>query len=518
MECAPSPTEERTWCNLRAVRRPQWLTPANLFYLAVAVLASAPAWIVKYPPLQDMPFHAATIRGVHAFGDPTYGFARYFDLSLFSTQYVLYYLLGSALSYLVGVKLANVALICVYLGGTPLAIRQLLGAMGKDARLSILVVPVLVNVMFTFGLMPFVLGIPLVFLGLAAAIRHFERPTRRTAIVLGLLAIALFFSHVFAFFMFGVGFALLFPWGRVSRWLVCAAPVAPSLLLVVWWTKTSRAGQDSFGALKGPLEHAPYASALSGAQQWMLDVFRDDTDEVVLIAFLVLVVAIAGLSSGSVDRTKAVARWYGLLPALCIVLYFVMPGDLGPVWLFSQRFPSLALISLVPALRMPTGARGWVVTAAMLGLAVHSTVNTCKHFIQFQVDEAGDIDGAIAAIAPGKRTAGLIFDSGSRVMNWAPFLHYVSWAQVEKGGLVQFSYADWAHWPFHYKAGQFPPPGTATDAPTRKRWEWTPEQVPTSELYPYYDYVLVRGGGFRPEPGTFHSVFRGERWSVFARD
>ncbi len=503
---------------MRRVRRPPWLTLANLFYLGVAVLASAPAWIVKYPPLQDMPFHAATIRVVHSFGDATFGFSRYFDLSLFSTQYVLYYLLGSGLSYVVGVKLANVVLMSAYLGGTPLAIRQLLRAMGKDERLSILVVPVLVNVMFTFGLMPFVLGIPFIFLGLAAALRHFERPTRRTAAALGLLALALFFSHVFAFFMFGVGFALMFPWPRVERWLVSAAPVAPALLLVVWWTKTSKAGQASFGALKGPLEHAPYGQALSGAQQWMLDVFRDDTDEVVVIAFGVLVVAIAGLSSGSIDRSKPAARWYGLLPALCVAMYFLMPGDLGPVWLFAQRFPSLALISLVPALRMPSGARGWVTTAAMLALAAHATVNTCKHFIAFQNEEVGDIDAAVAAIEPGKRTAGLIFDSGSRVMNWAPFLHYVSWVQVEKGGLVQFSYADWAHWPFHYKRGQFPPPGTATDAPTRKRWEWTPEQVPMSELHPYYDYVLVRGAGFRPPPGTFHSVFRGEHWTVFARD
>jgi hypothetical protein len=39
-----------------------------------------------------------------------------------------------------------------------------------------------------------------------------------------------------------------------------------------------------------------------------------------------------------------------------------------------------------------------------------------------------------------------------------------------------------------------------------------------SELYPYYDYVLARGEGFRPPPGTFHVAFRGRKWTVWARD
>lgn len=494
------------------------LTPSDLFYFAVAIVASAPAWIVQYPPLQDMPFHVAAIRVVHSFSDAAYAFRDTYDLVLFSTQYVLYYVLGSALSYVLGVKYANVALMCVYLGGTPLATRSLLRAMGKDERLTILVVPVLVNVMFTFGLLPFMLGIPIMLYGLAVALRHFERPTRRSAILLGALAVALFFSHVFTFFLFGVGFALMFPWSRIEKWVTSAAPVAPALLLVLWWTKTSKAGQESLGALKGPLGHAPYGQAIGGASQWMLDVFKDDTDEIILIMWGLLVLVTVGLAVGQTDKAKPAARWFALLPVLCVALYFLMPGELGPVWLFAQRFPSLALITLVPALRMPQGGRGWLAAAAMVALAWHTTTNTCKHYVAFQLEEVGDIDGAIASIEPGKRTAGLIFDSGSKTMNWAPFLHYVSWVQVEKGGMVQFSYADWAHWPFHYKHGHYPPPNTATDGQTRRRWEWTPEQVPITELYPYYDYVLVRGGAWNPPPGTFHNVFHGDKWNVWKRD
>ena len=116
----------------------------------------------------------------------------------------------------------------------------------------------------------------------------------------------------------------------------------------------------------------------------------------------------------------------------------------------------------------------------------------------------------------GMGVAGLIFDKRSEVMAelFAPCLHFVSYYQVEKGGVVQFAYTGFPHWPAQYLPGQFPPPGKMP----RLRWEWTPERVPLAELFPWYDYVLTRGDGFRPPPGTFHAAWHGNRWTVWARD
>ena len=95
-------------------------------------MATAPAWIVRYPPIQDLPIHLAATRVVHSMGDGAYGFDQDFVLTLGRTQYVIYYILASLLSYVVGVTKANIVLMCVYLGGTPLALRSLLRALGKD--------------------------------------------------------------------------------------------------------------------------------------------------------------------------------------------------------------------------------------------------------------------------------------------------------------------------------------------------------------------------------------------------
>src|SRR4051812_32654864 len=93
----------------------------TLFFLAVALMASTPAWIVRYPPIQDLPFHLATIRVIHDIHNPAFGFDD-FVLTLGRTQYVFYYIVASALSYVVGIVPANIALMSAYLGGTPLAL------------------------------------------------------------------------------------------------------------------------------------------------------------------------------------------------------------------------------------------------------------------------------------------------------------------------------------------------------------------------------------------------------------
>jgi hypothetical protein len=493
---------------------PFGLRPTDAVWIAVAVLASAPAWIVKYPPLQDLPFHVSTLRQIHSYGDPAFGFKEDFFLNLTGTQYALYYVVGSAIAYVVGVSKATVVLMSLYLGGTVLAVRALLRALGKDERATLFVIPLLVNVMFLYGLLPFVGAIPLMFLSLAVTVRYVERPTRQRAIVLAVLTVALFYAHVVPYALFGIGFAALFPWSRPRRWIAVGLPVVPSLFAVVWWVVLSQQGKESAGALRDAFRHPPFLEAMARVGQWSCDVFRDTSDEWHFIALGFVALLAVGLSQGEREAAKPTARALVVIPLACMVLYFSTGSMLGDVWLFSERFPVPGLMSLVPIVRMPTGGRGWFVTALALALGVSSTVNVCKHFIAFQLEEVGDIDEAIDVMEPRAHVCALIFDRSSTIVNDVPFMHFGSYYQARKGGVIQFSNSGALYWPVRFKPGRFPPPGTRP----RLRWEWMPEQVSIQELYPYYDYVLTRGGAFSPPPGTFHLAWRGRHWAVYARD
>jgi len=492
------------------------LRPSTYAYLAIAFMATAPAWIVRYPPIQDLPFHLAAIRVIHDIGDAKYGFDD-FVLTLGRTQYVFYYLAGSLLSYLLGVVGANVVLVCGYLGGTVLAMRELLLAFDKDERLCLFTIPLVYNVMFMYGLLPFLLGIPIMLWALALAVRYVQHPTRDRGILLGALALALFYSHIFPYGIFGIGFAAFFPWRHPKKWLMAGLPTVPSLLAMTYWTLFTDAGKLTRGALTDSKHDpvAPLNQAIPAAYNWFLDIFRDNSDESSLVAAFIAAILCIGLAQGDGDRTRPIARAYVTVPLLCVFLYFTTSEGHGYIWLIAQRFPVMFAIAAVPLLRMPAGARGWAAAAGVLAVGIASTVNVCKHFIDFQREEVGDIDGALDAMEPKKRVAALIYDRGSQITNLQPFLHFGSYYQVKKGGVVMFTYAGYLHWPFDFKPGHYPPPG----GPARLRWEWTPESVPVQgELYPYYDYVLTRGHGFHPPSGTFHVKWAGDKWTVWARD
>lgn len=490
----------------------------TLFYVAVAIAASAPAWIVKYPPMSDLPFHMATIRVIHSFHDPKFGFDQNFVLTLGRTQYVFYYILGSIVAYVTGVAKASVVLVSAYFAGSVLAMRELLRALGKDERLCFFIVPLLVNILFMYGLLPFLLAIPIMLFGLATAVRYFESPTLPRGVVLTVTCLTLFYSHIFPFCLFGLGFAAMFPWTRPREWLRAAAPVVPALAVLVLWIAGTDAGHLVLGAATNTAHDPkqPLDVAIGDAHNWLTNVFKDTSDEAIFIVTgLVALLAVALSQADDRKGVKKLARAYALLPIACLCLYFTTTQGHGYIWLISQRFPILFLITAIPLLPMPRGGRGVVVSLAAFAVAAAATVNTCKHFIQFQLEEVGDFDDALAAIPEDKHVCALIYDKGSRILtpSLTPFIHFGSYYQVEKGGVVMFTWAGYAHWPFKFRDDRLPPEGESA----RLRWEWTPELVTMNELYPYYDYVLTRGNGFNPSPGTYSVKWHGDRWTVWER-
>lgn len=481
-------------------------------YVALSIVVSAPAWIVRHPPLQDMPFHYATLRVLRSFWSSEFGFSEHFRLSLGNTQYVLYYAVGVLLSLVVGVKGAHVALMALYLGGTPLALRSLLISLRKDPRLCLFVVPMLVNVMFVMGLLPNMLGYPLMFWALSAAVRFFDDPTRQRGVWLSVLSLGLFFMHLVPFLAFAIGCVALFPWRRPKDWVRAAAPLLPAVLATLWWLVLSRAGR----AAAADRMDAPAAldHAIAYMLHWTGNVFQDGSDELSWILLALLAFAAAGLSERDPEPSSPALGKLWIAPALCIVLYFETGGTYGTIWPFSPRFLTTGLLLGIPFLKMPRGLSGKVVTALAAALGVASTVNTCRHFIQFEQREVGDFDRALAEIPPRSKVAGLVFNGGSAIIakRFSPFVHFVNYYQGDKGGVVHFNYASYEHWPFRYRPEE-PIPKAVLDL---SRFPWEPGRVSPAMLAPYFDYVLVRGA-WGAGSAPYHLKWRGQRWSVWEK-
>jgi hypothetical protein len=480
----------------------------TLLFVVLALLASAPVWIVRYPPLQDLPDHLATIRVVHSLHDPAFGFGD-LTVSFRETPYMAYYVLADLLSYVLGVRGANVLLMSASLAGTPLAMWAFLRATGRDPRAALLVIPLLYNVLWMLGLLPFMFGVTLLFVALWLAAIHIERPSRGTALGFGGVALLLLLTHLLPFALFGLGLLTLLPWTDLRRAARAALPVAPALALLAWYTVFSRTGEVLREGASSP---APPPAAIFGrAYFWSTDILVGSADEWCFIALVLLLLAAFGL--GATREPPRLGRLFFLVPMACFLAMFVTPDGRGSIMLLSQRFPSLFLITMVPCVPWPRGerlARGF--TAAAGAIAVAAVVVVSASFVQIEAKELGEFDEALAAMPPRKHVVGLVYDAASKVVRSSAFIQFVSYYQLEKGGVVAYSSFGKEHNPVGFVPGREPPTG----APPRL--DLLPGNVTIAQLYPYFDYVLVRGDGFHPPPGTYHLAWQGVRWAVWAQD
>jgi hypothetical protein len=294
------------------------------------------------------------------------------------------------------------------------------------------------------------------------------------------------------------------PW---RTWPSLAWPLGPAACACLWWLAGTAAGRKKFHATSA--DNIPFVEKLTNIRYWLADSFVAGGEGWILLALVALaIVAIAlALREGSSRKPET---GLVLLPLTCLALYFGTAERQEYLWPIAGRFPSLCLLTAIPFLRMPAGRRGVAVTCGALALGGLSLGLTCARFVQFERDEIGDLEGAIASIPPRMHVAAILGGSHSSIMKTRPFLHAGSYYQLEKGGVVAFSFAGYPHWPIAFKEGAEPPTGPAFPV----GWEWQPHA--SSELAPYYDYVITRG--FAPSGPEYALHFSdASGWRVWRR-
>jgi hypothetical protein len=500
------------------------------------VAAALPLWLVRYPPIEDLPQHLAAIRVLHSLGDPGFGLADYFELTLWRTQYLAYYVAADLLAYPLGVRGSNLALVTASVVGTPYATRALLRALGRDDRLALFALPLTYNAHLILGFFNFLAAIPLCLLGLALAVRLRRRASVGRGVALGAVALVTFYTHVVPFAFLGLGASLVALGPGLRATVARGLPLVPAALAAVVWSRVSPAGKATSAAALGdgaPESGGPVATFASASEAlrdlpgWVTDVFHGERDAQLFVAHLALLALCVGLGAGpfrrDLDRARegsppeaalggALTRRLAVLPALAFVAYFLTPTGYDWIWPISARFPLLALLLLVPVLPAPRGLPALALAAAVSAVALLGFREAGARFLAFEREEVGELDEALAAIPPGRRVAGLVFDKYSQQVKFAVFLHAVAYYQADKGGAVMFTFADFPQSPFVFREDRRPPR-------VGPRWEWMPERVDPRHDLAWYEFVLVRGAAPRLAAMTdlYEPVYRGPRWSVWRR-
>jgi hypothetical protein len=498
----------------------------ELGFFALTLAAALPLWLVRWPPIQDLPQHLAAVRILTDYDAPALRFSEFFTIELLRTQYLAYYLAAQGLAVFVGVLAANKLLVSASIVGTPYAMRALLRALGRDERPALFVLPLTWNAHLVLGFFNFIAAIPLALVGLALAVRLRRAWSARRALGLATIALLTFYTHVVPFGFLGLGAGLVGLGGGLRASIRRLLPLVPAALAALLWMRTSPAGQVTASAARlGGEADAPagprflsVAENLQQAPSWLTDVLRADTDDAVLVAWLVL--AFACLALASIDRNErarsalggAIGARLALLGPLAVVLYFALPASYDFIWPINARFALLAPLFLLPSLPSPRGLAGALVFAGVAALTLVAVDGVGDAFVRFERDEVGAFDEAIAAVPEGSRVAGLVFARDSREVKFSPFLHSVAMLQAERGGAVMFTFTDFPQSPIRFRPDHRPPP-------VRPRWEWMPERVDPRRDLGWYDYVLVRGGpgAIAGARDAWRPVFERAPWRVYER-
>ena len=495
----------------------------TLVVAGIGCLLTAPLWLAHRPPLQDLPQHVAAVQVLSRYGDARWHFAEYFELHLARTQYLTVYLAAVPLARLFGALVAVKMIIALTWIATPLSVLALLRTLGKDGWLSLLVLPLTYNTHAMTGFVNFIAALPLMFFGMAFAIRSYHKPSRKRSWILAAILLLTFYTHVVPFGALLLAVIALAFDRKISVIAARLLPVVPSVAAGLLWAVTSPAGSTlvkigKAGAGSLPPRYVPMSEAIRSFADWLTPGLPGEADATRLAIWALLCASLWALSAAYTPARNASAeskmgriastRLAFLLP-LCIACYFWLPVSYDFIWPISLRFPLMAAY-LMPLwlVHAPAFARR---TAAVVAtsLAASALMDVGAAFQQYERTELRGLDEVIDKVPQGSRVAGLIYNARSIVMRQPSLLHSVAWVQAEKGGAVMFTFADFPQSPFSFREQNRPPR-------VPPRWEWEPSRVVPDRDLKWYQYVLVHGspGPIAVSP-NFAKVIQSGSWSLW---
>jgi len=453
---------------------------AFLVVFALCACASlALIWGPKYLPMTDLPQHAAQIAVWRDYWDPRFGYSEVFERQYF-TPYLLGYSIARAFAGVTDALVAVKVTITLAVLALPLSLLRLTRAAGVDGWWSIIGFALAFGYSFTWGLLNYLVAIPLGILLLAYALEYAADATRRRAVVVGVATVVLFLAHGLVFALCAGGAALMVAAKGWRRLL----PFVPAIVLGAGWTlfaqRVERAAPMPIVYEYSPMRLVRLPGLLVGLAQ----------DNLALaVGALLVVLMFAGGLRPLRDRAR-------LLPlAFFFLVYLALPRDVFDTSLLYTR----VAVFLVPFLIVASAERASVIRPQLLHVAVTALVLGWLSLsgLRFAVfdSEARAFDPLLAKMEPGKRVRGLIFARASMGYGESsPFLHFPAWYQALKGGQMDYTFGHTKTALIHYRPGKRPYKNT--DRPF-----WPHLFNPATEAAEY-DYFVVHA-----ENAVGHGIF-----------
>ena len=509
--------------------------------LVVAALSLAAYVLVypfsqaRYPPLTDLPFHAAQASILRHYFDPAFHFEEQFTIHPLEAPYVSMYAIGALSAFVLPITAAAKVMAVSMLALVPAGLAVLLRGMKKNPLWAVLGLGLAWCTISQWGFFSYLGATGLLAMSTGLGLMVVDEPTPARKLMLGASLVAIFFTHVYRF-PFAIASVVLSSWlvfPITRRFSVLARPLAPGLLLFALWLAIRPTHLDAFAQLGVHFERLGYVvEHLFGSYlppEGFPPTAEGNAEHAIAMCSFGFV-ALAGVVAFALraaersppdDAAKAWSRrvtaFVLLYAAGLFVLYLTLPLQVGQ-WFFvyPREIVGVAVFLLAALPDLPRRSRSRALVVALMAFAVVPMARfVSARFREF--DRATmDFRDAVAATPPAPRLLYLVYDLRGSQKRASPFLHLPAWIQAEKGGALAFHFAEWGFYPVRYRSlsASVPPP-------FESGFEWNPQNFDVLEHGPWFDTFLVRHvidpHELFDRDGTIHRVAHFGTWWLYRR-
>lgn len=494
------------WCDALQSERSQTI----LFWLlmaALSILLVAPLWIITYLPLGDLPDHAGQIHAILNFSE----YQNDYKINWFTP-----YLVGYSISLLFGLVVSATTALKITCTlavlAIPFATAQLARVLGLNRFWVIPSFAAACSFSFYWGFFSFVVATPITIAFFAFCVSYSQKPqSLRLFALAAVFSLFLFFAHAMAWaFAMVIAAAIIFIHNGLEGTKNKLLPFIVLLPLVFYWVYLNGANQP---AQPNNLEFGKYSAHLyertTTELKYISKQFNERTTKgehgqraAEMLGFSIgrppfgdfVIIALLLLAWPYFLGAKITRQWRRWLPFISLVLIYMIV----PYWIFdtayvNTRFAafllplSLFLFEQDPAknMRRDKGVLNvslrWLLGLGLTALILFGNYNL---FASFK-DNDRDFKAILEKMEPNKMVLALMANQDSKLIVSPPFMHYGSYYQAEKGGMVlpSFPHDPVAHnVPMRYKHDFWP----VHDTWQPNLFEWEKHGGAR------YDYFLVR--------------------------
>lgn len=462
----------RTCGSAASVRSTLSVDNPRLFFAAV-VLSVVPLWFGRYLPMVDLPGHAAVIAALQEIlhGNPIFSTA--FEAH-WTSPYMLGYALLYAASALLSPTLAAKVVVSSAVAATSLMTAILLRAAGADQRWKWLAIPASYSYAFYWGFVSFIVAVPMALLLLVLTIRFDGSATLRRSVLIALTTIVLFYSHIIV-----MGFACLISlaylgaknYGSLRQLVLRSLPYATPIPLIAIWFAS-----DQTGAADAPIRFGSWISRLT-----LLLVQPAGFERLSLLAIPITVSILVLPPLAGSRLTRSPARW--LPVGLCLAIFLAAPSYAYLTGFLYERM-GVFLVPLYLLLWDPPAERRENLAWLAMPLVLAWLFVNVSRFASFS-RETQDFDVILKAVPPHKRVGALILNPNTPLFGTPVYLHFTSWYQATRRGIVDFNFAEFRS-VLHYRQADSPR--------ITEQLSWYPQLFDwESHGGKSYDYFVVKG-------------------------